>query len=513
MSSKTNLKLLIAAVVCVGLAALYSSLQERQVNLAASPRVTLFEGATSATLRSITISSADTTDTILTNKDGIWMVDTERNFRADINLMSQVFSALENAIEGDVVSRNESSFPSYGLTETSATRVRITNQAGRQVADLLIGTEGPAAFTSYVRAADGNQVITAQGSLSFTFRRTEGWRDRGITEIPGDRIQRIITEGTTSTLELVRTSPVAWTVASHPDREPVMARINSVLSGVSFLRAMDFASLAPGQTLGDLGLEPPRQKVTIVHNADDTTPSEELRTVILLGNEEGGRVFAKRTDSEALFVIPVVTAQQIAPPLDEVAMAPALPIAETEPAVPEQPAPIEEDAAVQVSPEPVAPMEPIQEEASTITVEPAPTPEPTPLAIPQPTVTPAPTPEPSPTPQTPEPIPTPVFTPVPTPQPTPAPTPVPTPAPTPVPTPTPTPVPTPTPTPVPTPMPTPEPTPDPTPTPEPTPSPTPAPTPVPTPPPTPFPEPPPAPTPEPTPAQSPEPSPAPQPML
>jgi hypothetical protein len=250
-------------------------------------------------------------------------VDAEKGFRADVNLLSQVLSTLETPIEGDVVSTNPDSFSEYHLTPTSGTQVKISGQDGKVLANLIIGKEGGSAFTSYVRSADGKEAISAQGSLTFLFKKPDGWRDRGILEIPAGGIIRVENEGSSSSLTVSRTSPNTWQVDGTPPREAITARINSLISGLSTLRAQDFASLAPGQSLKDLGLDPPRQKVTVVQGDFATSAAKSVKTVLLFGREnEEGAIFAKRSDSEALFVVPEGVVRQLVPTLNEIAILP-----------------------------------------------------------------------------------------------------------------------------------------------------------------------------------------------
>jgi hypothetical protein len=429
MKSKSNLRLLYVAVGLLALAAVYNWIKEREISQAASPRRTLFAGATSATLTQISIVAPNTSDTLLTKKNNSWFVDPEKEFRADVNLMNQLLTTLESPIEGEVVSTNPDSFGEYHLTETSATRVKISGEGGKVVADLMIGKEGPSAFTSYVRAAGAKEVVAAKGSLTFLFRKPDGWRDRGILEIPMDSIIGIETDGSSSSVVLQRTSPNTWQVAGDPPKEAIAARVSSLLSGISYLRAMDFATLQEGQTLKDLGLDPPRQKVTVLQGDLATSQSNLKRTVILFGNEspKGGSIYTKRADNDALFLVPMSVVRQVAPPLEEVAILPPAPVSEL---LGDKPKAAGETTASVTSSDEKTTISVIPAEAaettSVVTPEAATTKTPAPTATLVPTSTPAPTPEPTPTP-TPTPVPTsaPTPTPAPTPEPTPEPAPVP----------------------------------------------------------------------------------------
>lgn len=329
MKSSQTLILLIIAAALVGVVYFLSQREESETAAAAAPEVVVLDGVTSATLARIGIRDAKGEEIVLTREDDTWYTDEARKHRVDKAALAAVMAAVEKKIEGTVVSTNEASFTDYEVTETTATRVKLTGEDGKEIADLLIGKPGGTGMNTYVRLAGKNEIVDARAMLSYVFTRADGWRDRSILDFPQDLLSRIEADGTSATYTLAKQDNL-WTLTRPSPKVAEMSKVNPIVSIVSTLRALDFEETTTSEQLAELGLNPPLQKYTIVREDRSTSPSQEIREILLVGNQRASDsyYFAKRADQEQVFLISEYQAKTLS--TDPVEMAVVLPEPEPE---------------------------------------------------------------------------------------------------------------------------------------------------------------------------------------
>lgn len=343
MNTGKVIGLAVAAAALVALAYYTAQEEEQVVRSAAAPTVTVLDGLTSATVERIEIQTPDTTaPVVLTKKESTWYTDVAKGYRADKNLINGVFNTLNGKLEGEVVSSNPDSFPDYAVDEKSGTRVKFVGAGDKMLADLIIGKDGPASFTTYVRKADDKQIVNANKSLSYVFKKPDGWRDRTILDFGSDAITAVKAEGTSATWTLVKQGDT-WKVTEPVEREAQMGKVTPLLSSLANLRATEFVDPETTDALATFGLDPPRQKLTITHEDRSTSPAQPVRTVLLLGNPRGdgpgNPYYVKRAEEPGVALINEYQAQMISPAYEEIAVIPA----------PPPPPPVEETTATAAS--------------------------------------------------------------------------------------------------------------------------------------------------------------------
>ncbi len=386
MNTSKVIVLALAAGSLVAVAYYTAQEEEKVVRSAAAPTTLLLEGVTTNSIERIEIRTPDdTSPTVLTRMNGEWYTDPAKGYRADRNLVTGALTTVEGGLEGEVVSTNPASFADYNVDEQSGTHVKFLGPGEKVAGELIVGKDGPASFTTYVRQPNDSQVVNANKSLSYVFKKPEGWRDRAVLDFGSNTITAIEAEGTSATWTLVK-SDDTWRVTSPADHDAQMGKVTPLLSALPNLRATDFVEAETTETLTEFGLYPPRQKLTITHEDRSTSPAQSAQTVLLVGSPRGDApdapLYARRADSSGVALINESQARMISPEFSEIAVVPAPPPVEE--AVVEEPTFVEEAIA-----------EPTPAEFPIIEATPESTPEPTPAAVIVPTpATPLPTPTP-----------------------------------------------------------------------------------------------------------------------
>src|SRR5262249_19196757 len=148
---------------------------------AKAPKATVFTGVTSGSLEKIDIVIPGESSATLTKIDGVWYTNPAKKHRVDKNAMTAIFTALEKEMSGDVVSTEEANYGEYQVSDTSGTRIKIYKSGKADPeAELLIGKDGGIGTSTYIRQAGKKEVVNARASLSYTFKRPDGWRDKQV---------------------------------------------------------------------------------------------------------------------------------------------------------------------------------------------------------------------------------------------------------------------------------------------------------------------------------------------
>lgn len=302
MKTGSTVGLAVVAVALVGGAMFYGRQEQIEIDQAAAPVKTITSGITSNTVERVEITVPGESPVTLRQKDQTWYTNVNENHKADKGAVTALFQVLEKEISGEVVSSTPESFEDYQVTETSATRVRVFETGKAEpTEDLIVGKDGGAAFTTYVREAGSDDVLNASASLSYTFKRPEGWRDKQILQIPQDAVTKIEADGTSSTWTLAKNEAGTWKVLQPELGDAQPTKVNPILSNLSNLRATDFSE----SDAASLGLEPPRQKLVVAYDDKETSPPTPKTVTLLLGDKkvENATHYVKTADSNDIYTI------------------------------------------------------------------------------------------------------------------------------------------------------------------------------------------------------------------
>ena len=336
MNNKHTMVLLVIAAVLVAAAYFYSSREQAAFEASAPPERVVATGITSNTVERVEIAQPDGKAVTLTKRDGVWFTNTEKNHRADKGLLNGLFGALEKDIRGPVVSTNPENFGEYEVTETSGTRMKLLGEGGGELVDLMVGKAGPSFSSTFVLKPGTEEVVDADASLSYLVNRAEGWRDMAVFDLRSDAIVGVKAEGTTATWTIEKQGG-SWRMLDPYQREGDADKIQSLLSGIATMRALEYIDTEGTTSLERYGLDKPAQVAEISFTVSEgSTPTTVTRRLLIgLSKDEGTGHFARRDDRDEVFVMPAFNAKQLMSAPEEISVEPPAP----------RPAPATDDAA------------------------------------------------------------------------------------------------------------------------------------------------------------------------
>ena len=336
MNNKHTMVLLVIAAVLVAAAYFYSSREQAAFEASAPTERVVATGVTSNTVERIDIVQPGGKAVNLTKRDGAWYTNTEKNHRADKGLLNGLFGVLEKEIRGPVVSTNPDNFGEYEVTETSGTRVKLLGASGGEILDLMVGKAGPSFSSTFVLKPGTEEVVDADASLSYLVNRPEGWRDMAVFDLRGEAIVGVRAEGTTATWTLEKQGD-AWRMLDPYQRQGDSDKIQSLLSGIATMRALEYIDTEGTASLELYGLDKPAQVAEISYTVSEgSTPTTVTRRLLLgLPKAEGTGHYARRDDRDEIFVMPAFNAKQLMSAPEELSVEPPAP----------RPGPVADDAA------------------------------------------------------------------------------------------------------------------------------------------------------------------------
>ncbi|PKO19740.1 hypothetical protein CVU37_01720 [candidate division BRC1 bacterium HGW-BRC1-1] len=324
MNNKHTMVLLVLAVVLVAAAYYYSSSNDAAVRASAPAFRTVSEGVTSSTVARIDIVPAGERAVAIVKRDAVWYTDPEKDQRADKALISGLFGALENRLEGQVVSTNPESFAGYEVTETSGTHLKLSGQDGKVLTDVMVGKAGPGFSTTFVMTPDAKEVVEAEASLSYLVNRPEGWRDMNVFDLRSDAITAVKSEGTSATWALMQDGG-KWTMTEPFAREGDADKVQSLLSGIATLKATKYVDTTKNASLESYGLDKPAQTVEISYTMSEGDAPTTVTRKLMIGTAAPGDQmghYARRDDKDEVFVMPQFNVNQLISKPEELSVLP-----------------------------------------------------------------------------------------------------------------------------------------------------------------------------------------------
>ena len=244
---------LVVLLVLWGAFALFrGSIGDAARNLALPP-------LTAADVDRVTI--ARVRDTVVLARSGAgWRVN---GHAADGTQLDQLFRALaDTGASSELLARSAASHGRLGVD--TAGRLVVFGKGDDTVLALVVGEQGRAFQTAYVRLAGDDEVFLVRGALpGILSRAVDAWRDRSIARIPPDSVGTVVITRNGREVTLTRGEGV-WTVGARPADTAVVGRL---LSALGDLRAIGFASPAE---IDSLDFMRPWRRLAVLDRAGDT---------------------------------------------------------------------------------------------------------------------------------------------------------------------------------------------------------------------------------------------------
>ena len=235
---------------------------------------------------------ADGETTTLSKQNGDWVVTSMDNYAADSEGISELLSKVAEFKNTQLVSNNPEKQAEFEVDSTGV-EAKLMDANGTLLAHLFVGKTTPGFLSSYVRAADANEVYVAQGYLQSVFNKGDRtWKDRTIFDFNKGILTQLNIASPEETVELRLDANGTWQMLKPVAAAVKQDEIDSLLTTFSDLDTDDFAEAT--DDLGEYGLDIPQSTISAVRN-DGTTAT------LHIGKEEDGKLYVKRADTETVF--------------------------------------------------------------------------------------------------------------------------------------------------------------------------------------------------------------------
>ena len=231
--------------------------------------------------------------TTLSKQDGNhWVVASMENYPADSEGIVELLSKVAEFKNTQRVSNNPEKQAEFEV-DTTGVEAKLMDASDKLLAHLFVGKTTPGFLSSYVRAADSNDVYVAQGYLQSVFDKgTRTWKDRTIFNFNKGIVTQLNISSSEETVELRLDADGTWQMLKPAASAVKQTEVDSLLTTLSELDTDDFAETP--DDLSAYGLDTPQSTISAVRN-DGTTAT------LHIGNEEEGKLYVKRGDTDTVF--------------------------------------------------------------------------------------------------------------------------------------------------------------------------------------------------------------------
>ena len=192
----------------------------------------------------IEVIATDETTT-LSKQNGEWIVASMDNYPADSEGVAELLTKMGEFKNTQRVSSNPEKQAEFEVDSTGV-EAKLMDANDKLLAHLFVGKITPGFFSSYVRAADSNDVYVAQGNLQSVFNKgTRTWKDRTIFDFNKGNVTELNISSPEETVELRLDANGTWQMLK-PEASAVNAtEVDTLLTTFSELDTDDFADGAP----------------------------------------------------------------------------------------------------------------------------------------------------------------------------------------------------------------------------------------------------------------------------
>ena len=239
----------------------------------------------------IEIIASDGTAT-LSKQDGNWVVASIDNYPADSEGVDELLTKVGEFKNTQRVSSNPEKQADFEV-DSSGVEAKLMDATDKVLAHLFVGKTTPGFLSSYVRAADSNDVYVAQGYLQSVFNKgTRTWKDRTIFDFNKGNVTELNISSPEETVELRLDANGTWQMLKPEASAVNTNEVDTLLTTFSELKTDDFSE--PQDDLAEIGLDTPQSVISAVLN-DGTTAT------LYIGTEAEGKLYVKREDKDTIF--------------------------------------------------------------------------------------------------------------------------------------------------------------------------------------------------------------------
>ena len=230
--------------------------------------------------------------TTLSKQESAWGVASMDNYPADSEGVAELLTKVGEVKNTQRVSSNPEKQAEFEVDSTGV-EAKLMDVNDKVLAHLFVGKITPGFLSSYVRAADSDDVYVAQGNLQSVFNKgTRTWKDRSIFDFNKGIVTELNISSPEETVELRLDADGTWQMLKPEASTANTTEVDNLLTTFSGLDTDDFADAQAD--LAEYGLDTPQSVISAALN-DGTTAT------LYIGNEAEGKLYVKRDDSDTVF--------------------------------------------------------------------------------------------------------------------------------------------------------------------------------------------------------------------
>lgn len=238
--------------------------------------------------------------------DGWIVAANKKTYAADTAAIDNLLETAAKIRVESVVSRSPGKFKAFEVDPENGVDVRIEDAAQKNIAHFVVGKSGPDLFSTYLRLADAQQVVLANGMLKMAFEREmKEWRDKTIFSLNQQEITDYLVKGDVQ-YHMQKAASGAWEMIAPEKFAPKKDIVEDCLKTVSALKAVDFAE----GRLQDFQLDKPVREIII------TVKGSGAAKALLIGkNKNAFQCFVKTSDADTVYVMENYNLEKLSPAL------------------------------------------------------------------------------------------------------------------------------------------------------------------------------------------------------
>ena len=307
MSRLKTILLCALAITAIAFLVIYEPLTRSTREDAAAARKGLVLHLDPSKVREIRISTGVSKFEIKRVGNG-WQLGTKSKDRADSALVERMLLAAAGMRYFDKIAGQElkaaSELSNYGLRNPK----RTIEFDGDESATLFLGKDAVSEERIYVRTSASRDVyLVSDELLKLAFRDVADFRDRRLTDLSPDQVDRVIVRRQGGEIELSRDA-TGWQIVKPLRALADEQKVEDFLKGLLGQRIVEFFAEDPGD-LSVYGIAEGRDEITFY--AEGSGRAQTLR----LGTDKSGTVFGQFTARDSVYRLPPETLQllQISP--------------------------------------------------------------------------------------------------------------------------------------------------------------------------------------------------------
>ena len=245
----------------------------------------------------VTLTYADK-QIVLKKTGSAWRMQKPLEVDADQTTVDNLIRAVADAEVKRTLEGVPQSLDTYGLDKPTAI-VKLTLASGQALPTIRVGNTAPVGFSAYVQLEGSPEVKTVPSVFQTGMKKeVKDLRNKVIVDFQDDDVQQVDVASGDSRVELVREES-DWKVTQPEKLKADGSEVRSFLSSLRGIRAQDFVDQPA--SLGDYGLDSPRERIAVVVGKDKT------RKELLIGAEKekdrNKELYVKRADADTVYAI------------------------------------------------------------------------------------------------------------------------------------------------------------------------------------------------------------------